>query len=106
MSTDRPARSRSRPNVFAAILPRLAQGYALDALGVTDTGPERDAAERFLESALDSPRARQATPGIGRAFGIESVRVVGSGLELDAELVQLFAFPGGRRGTQSSTARI
>jgi hypothetical protein len=83
----------SRPSVFAALLSRLAQGYALDALGRPSADPDPEAAERFVSLALASRRAAQSTPGVGRAFGIEAAAVVGSGLEADGELVQLCAFP-------------
>jgi hypothetical protein len=84
----------SRPDVFAALLPRLAQGYALEALGApTDAGPDADAAQAFATAALHAPRAVQPTPGMGAAFGVVAPELVGSGLEHEGELVQLSAFP-------------
>jgi hypothetical protein len=86
----------SRPDVFAALLPRLAQGYALEALGAAAGGggvPDAEAAAAFTSSALHAPRAAQPTPGIGAAFGVVVPELVGSGLEHDGELVQHSAFP-------------
>jgi hypothetical protein len=93
----------SRPNVFAALLPRLAQGYALDALANAGADPDPEVAEAFVRTALESPRTRHPTAGMGRAFGIESADIVGSGLKVDDELVQLCAFP---HRTARAAARI
>jgi hypothetical protein len=82
-----------RAEVFAALLPRLAQGYALEALGSASGGPDERAAADFAAAAAHAPRAPQPTPGIGSAFGIVAPSVVGSGLVADGELVQLCAFP-------------
>jgi ARG/rhodanese/phosphatase superfamily protein len=83
----------SRPDVFADLLPRLAQGYALDALGATDRAPQPERAEAFLREALDAPRTRLETPGLGHGLAIGAPRITGSGLEHDGELVQPCAFP-------------
>ena len=50
----------SRAEVFAALLPALAQGYALDALGGTEPEPDPRQAEYFLRSALAPAAARAA----------------------------------------------
>ncbi len=83
----------SRPDVFAHLLPRLAQGYALEALGERDAEPDEQAATAFVGEALHAPRAPQQTPGMGRAFGFVAPAVVGGGLTVGDELVQLCAFP-------------
>ena len=57
----------SRAEVFAALLPALAQGYALDALGGTEPEPDPRQAEYFLRSALAPPRRERRTVGLGRA---------------------------------------
>lgn len=84
----------SRPDAFARLLPRLAQGYALAALGDTFAEPRLAAAETLLGAALTSPRWALHGPGMGAGFRLSDYRLVGSGLESDAELVQLCAFPG------------
>ena len=89
----------SRPEVFGDLLPRLAQGYALDALDAADRGPQLERAEAFLRQALDAPLTRIATPGLGHGFSFTAAGITGSGLEDGGELVQLSTFPGtGERG--------
>ena len=82
----------SRPEVFASLLPRLAQGYALDALSGEERPVDQAVCEAFLRSALAAPRADLPTPGLGRGLALAGVELVGSGLEHDDELVQLSAF--------------
>jgi hypothetical protein len=84
----------SRPDAFAGLLPRLARGYALDALAAAPADPDADAAESFLTTALTAHRSRLNGPGIGSPFGASEPNLVGSGLEHGSELVQLCAFPG------------
>ena len=83
----------SRPDAFAALLPRLARGYALDALGAPADPPEPSAAEKFLARACAGGRMSQPTPGLGRGLALAGQGVVGGGLEHDGELIQLSAFP-------------
>jgi hypothetical protein len=83
----------SRADVFAALLPRLAQGYALDALGGTTPKPDPWQAVYFLRSALAPPRRERRTAGLGRAFVLGTRAPVGAGLEHEGELIQLAAFP-------------
>lgn len=90
----------SRADVFAALLPRLAQGYALDALDAHGGEPNRRAAEGFLHSALEAPRSDVGTPGLGRGLVISAPGIEGAGLECEDELVQLSAFPAGERGPE------
>ena len=83
----------SRPDAFASLLPRLAQGYALDALRVENAEADPFEAERFLDSALRATRAGLPTPGMGRGIRLADAALTGSGIEHDGELVQLSAFP-------------
>ena len=83
----------SRADVFAALLPPLAQGYALDALGGTETEPDPRRAESFLRSALAAPRRERRTVGLGRAFALGTPAPIGAGLQCGGELIQLAAFP-------------
>lgn len=84
----------SRPHAFASLLPRLARGYALDALGGADARPDAAAAELLLSSALSARRQTLPTPGEGHAFRIFGEALLGAGLEDEGELIQLCAFPG------------
>jgi hypothetical protein len=82
----------SRPGVFASLLPRLAQGYALDALSLEGGTPDRAACESFLSSGLEAPRAELPTPGLGCGIAVAGRQLIGSGLEYEGELVQLSVF--------------
>ena len=53
---------------------------------------------RFVESAGAATRARQRSAGLGEDVRLHGEGVVGSGLELDGELLQLCAFTGEERG--------
>ena len=84
----------SRPQAFAVLWPKLRAGYLLDALGHLDrraTRPER------VRAFVDEVAGAVAAPGRGPATGLGTDlrlrgRVLGSGLELDDELIQLSAF--------------
>ncbi len=89
----------SRPEVFADLLPRLSQGYGLDALAAPDAEPDPTRAQDLLDSALYAPRADLPTAGLGRGLRLVAPEIVGSGLEHDGELIQLCAFPAEDRPT-------
>jgi hypothetical protein len=85
-----PARGRSSvPATCSTQLERL------------DGKPAGDAeVERLLASVDATEVARQASAGVGRDLRLRGAEVIGSGLEVDEELVQLSAFrseDGGRR---------
>jgi hypothetical protein len=90
----------SRPEVFAELLPRLATGYALQALTLSSPafGPETDpgVAEGFLESVLTARRGWLPTPGMGEAFSPRRQGLVGCGLRSESELIALSVFPARR----------
>ena len=83
----------SRAEAFASLLPRLAQGYALDALQAEDAEADPFEAERFLDSAQRATRVELPTPGMGRGIRLADAALTGSGIENEGELVQLSAFP-------------
>jgi hypothetical protein len=98
----------SRAEAFASLLPRLAQGYALDALDSPESEPDDKAAEAFLRDALVAPRLETRTAGIGNGLAIGSPGLLGGGLEHSGELIQLSAFPadsGRRAGRVASPSR-
>jgi len=88
----------SREEVFAELLARLADGYALQALNAVMAGPSTSAARGFLAAALEARRAWLPTPGMGDAFAISQEGIDGSGLTAGGELVTLSAFPTGVLG--------
>jgi hypothetical protein len=86
--------SVSRPDVFASLLPRLAQGYALDALGAEPADPDRHRAQAFVDRTLAARRAPTAsTPGLGTGFALSGDGIVGGGLAHEDELVAISVFP-------------
>jgi hypothetical protein len=97
----------SRPEAFATLLPRLAQGYALDALGAAEVDADPDTAAVFLTETLTAPRVATFTPGLGRGVEIGTAALIGSGLEHEDELIQLSAFPAAERPERppAATAR-
>ena len=91
----------SRPDAFARLWPKLRAGYLLDALERLDGKPTPFAVvPTFLAWVDGAERSRQPSAGLGEDVRLRGERVIGSGLELDGELIQLSAFTssdGGRR---------
>jgi hypothetical protein len=85
----------SRAEVFADLLPRLAAGYALQALHAVEKAPDERAAHGFLSAVLDAPRRWLPTPGMGDGLAISQPGVAGAGLTVGPELIALSAFPAG-----------
>jgi hypothetical protein len=89
----------SRSDVFADLLPRLVDGYALQALEHSYTaesasgGADDAAAQRFLRAVLSSQRRRLPASGTGDAFAASGGDIEGCGLLAKRELVALSAFP-------------
>ena len=92
----------SRADVFASLLPRLAQGYALEALDRPVVKPDEESAARFLEEAMGCPRVQLPTPGMGRGIAITDRALFGAGIEHGTELIQLSAFPADADGRRSN----
>ena len=91
----------SRPVAFARLWPKLRAGYLLDALERLDGTPTSFAVLPIFMRKVDSADAsRQPSVGLGDDVRLRGDRVIGSGLELDGEPIQLSAFTsrdGGRR---------
>jgi len=72
-------------------------GYLLDALERLDGKPAQAAAvDAFVARAETAERRRGPSPGLGEDFRLRAPGVVGSGLEVDGETVQLSAFTSQR----------
>ncbi len=83
----------SRPDAFARLWPKLRAGYFLDGIEQLDGKPtEPLQVERFLTAVDHGERATQPSAGLGEDVRLRGQRVIGSGLELDGELIQLSAF--------------
>jgi len=91
----------SRPDAFARLWPKLRAGYLLDALERLDGEPTPFAVlPTFLYWVDAAEPSRQPSAGLGQDVRLRGEQVIGSGLELDEELIQLSAFrseDGGRR---------
>ena len=94
----------SQPAAFARLYPKLLDGYLLDALGRLDREP-RDGLGEFLDAVEAAPRSHGPSAGLGDDLRLASETVLGSGLELDGELIQLCAFTRDGRGTQTRIRR-
>ena len=89
----------SRPDAFARLYPKLRAGYLLDALERLDARAADDAVERFV-AQIDAARVgRGPSAGRGTDLRLTGEAVIGSGLELDGELLQMSAFRGNERRT-------
>ena len=87
----------SRPDAFERLYPRLLRGYMLDVVQRLDrpaTSDER--VRKFVADVVSAKRTRRPSAGLGQDVRLESAGVIGSGLELDGELLQLSAFTSGR----------
>jgi hypothetical protein len=83
----------SRPDAFAQLWPKLRRGYLLDALEELDVRPKaRDHIAWFIDETGRATRSRQPSAGLGDDIRFRGSGVIGSGLELDGELLQLSAF--------------
>ena len=94
----------SRPDAFARLYPKLLTGYLLDGierLGGKPTPLERQRA--FVHATEAAATARHESPGLGEDLRLSGDGVLGSGLELEGELLQLCAFTS--RGTDGRLAR-
>ena len=83
----------SRPDAFALLWPKLRAGYLLDALERLDgsaTSVERIAA--FVDAVSAARVDARAVGRARRGRRLRGTGVIGSGLELDGETIQLSAF--------------
>lgn len=96
----------SRPAAFARLYPRLLDGYLLDAVERLDGTPApAESLASFLAAAAAGARSRRPSPGLGDDVRVRGEGVVGSGLELEEELLQLCAFSSDAPGPRARIAR-
>ena len=97
----------SRPDAFARLWPKLRAGYLLDALERLDGKPTQNAAlPTIVESARQAEVSRQPSAGLGEDIRLTGERAIGSGLELDGEVIQLSVFMGAGGRPQNPFGRI
>jgi hypothetical protein len=95
----------SRPDALARLYPKLLGGY-LDALESLDRQPAAEPRlAEFVASIAAAARSRRPSAGLGGDVRLRGKRVVGSGLELDDELIQLCAFSSDGSGLRRRIAR-
>ena len=83
----------SRPDAFAHLWPKLRAGYLLDALERLDAKPApADRISDFVDEVAHATATRGPSVGLGEDVRLRGPRVIGSGLELAGELLQLSAF--------------
>jgi hypothetical protein len=92
----------SRPDAFALLWPKLRAGFLLDALERLDgraTSVERISA--FVDEVGGARATRGPSAGLGEDVRLRGPRVVGSGLELEGETIQLSAFTSDDGGARA-----
>jgi hypothetical protein len=83
----------SRPDVWADLHQALLTGYMLDALPAVGRAPAPDGAVgEFLAAVAGATRTSGPAAGLGTDLRLAGDRVVGSGLDLGGELLQVTAF--------------
>ncbi len=97
----------SRPDAFERLYPKLLRGYMLDALDRLDRpAVSEQRIGQFVHDVVSATRTRRPSAGLGEDIRFESAGVIGSGLELQGELLQLSAFTSGQeRRTLGHIAR-
>jgi ARG and Rhodanese-Phosphatase-superfamily-associated Protein domain len=87
----------SRPDAFARLYPKLLDGHLLDAIEQLDATPApQHLLAGFVAGAETAPTRLQPSAGLGQDVRLARVGLVGSGLVLDDELVQLSIFSSDR----------
>ena len=83
----------SRPDAFALLWPKLRAGYLLDAIERLDQPPaSEEDMTRFVDRACGATVTSGPSAGLGKDVRLRGPGVIGSGLELDGERIQLSAF--------------
>jgi hypothetical protein len=83
----------SRPGAFVQLWPKLRRGYLLDALEALDGPPASpESLARFADTVTRARPTQQPSVGLGNDVRLRGDRIIGAGLELGGELLQLSAF--------------
>jgi hypothetical protein len=83
----------SRPDAFSLLWPKLRADYLLDALERIDQQPTSvERIEGFVDEVAEAAATCGPSAGLGEDLRLRGPGVIGSGLELDGERIQLSAF--------------
>ena len=86
------------PDTLAALLPKLAQSYALDAVEAEappiEPGKALDQSRGFLDAVGATTMTAHPSVSLGEAVRLSSPRVAGAALVHEARVLHLCAFPG------------
>lgn len=92
----------SRPDAFAGLWPKLRAGYLLDALERLDGQPTpADRVRVFVDDVAGASVTKGPSVGLGEDVRLRGAHVIGSGLELDGELLQFCAFTSEDAGARA-----
>jgi ARG and Rhodanese-Phosphatase-superfamily-associated Protein domain len=96
----------SRPETFVCLYPKLLDGYLLDAVEHLDgTSASQEQLAGFIAAADSAPSTRQPSAGLGDDLRLARSGLVGSGLVLGDELVQLCVFSADEERPRTGVAR-
>ena len=97
----------SRPDAFSTLWPKLRAGYLLDALERLDGRATRTKRLLgFVDEVADATVTRAPSVGLGAGLRARGPGVLGSGLELSGETIQLSAFTEESDGEPAAVGRI
>ena len=96
----------SQPHAFAHLYSKLLNGYLLDAIEWLDHNPVGfESVAAFYLATESAMRSRRPSAALGEDVRFRGQGVVGSGLELDGEVVQRCAFSSEGAGASTAIAR-
>jgi len=96
----------SRPAAFARIYPKLLDGYLLDGLEHLNGKPaSQEQLADFVAAIATLPQRRSPSAGLGEDLRLAGAGVVGSGLMVDEEVLQLSAFTTSENRPRTRVAR-
>lgn len=83
----------SRPDAFERVYPKLLDGYLLDGVEHLDREPvDMSAVAGFVSNCENARRAMRPSVGVGVDVRLHGDGIIGSGLAVEDELVQLSAY--------------
>jgi ARG and Rhodanese-Phosphatase-superfamily-associated Protein domain len=92
----------SRPDAFALLWPKIRAGYMLDALEpLNGHATSVDRISEFVDSVAAAGATRGPSAGLGEDVRLRGTGVIGSGLDLDGETIQLSAFTSDDGGARA-----